>query len=153
MEMYYERAMKLDPNNLEACKRKMTYIEPKWYGNRDAVLEFARELARGQNWDGMLPFLIVEAHSVLASYTTNRANYFLDPEVWRDIRPAFEPYLRAKPNQRLVRTRYAKIAIECGQHAIAHEQFQFLGNNYSTAIYSAGEYQQHRDLAARLSGN
>src|SRR5208283_2826942 len=40
MELWFERAMQLDPNNYEACHSKLHYLYPQWYGSRDDMIAF-----------------------------------------------------------------------------------------------------------------
>lgn len=49
MERWYGRAMAAAPSCREAAARKMTFLEPKWHGDPEAMLGFGRELLAGGN--------------------------------------------------------------------------------------------------------
>lgn len=129
METWYQRAMAADPNNLSACKKKLYYLEPKWYGDEEQMLKFARELVAGGNWDARLPFELVVAHYTLAGYTENREDYYKkNPAVWKDLQSVYEPYLKRRPDSVFDHSFYARYACWCGQWKVAKEQFDLLGD-------------------------
>ena len=101
MEMWFKRAMKDNPNDYDACSAKLNYIEPKWYGSTDDMLEFGRECVQNTNWGGAVPLILVDAHySIYNQYIdpSDRTNYWKDPQVWEDISSAYERYLKNYPD-------------------------------------------------------
>jgi hypothetical protein len=42
MEKWFWRAMDADNDNLDACNKKLLWLEPKWHGSPEEMLEFAR---------------------------------------------------------------------------------------------------------------
>src|SRR5258705_3885966 len=50
MELWFERAMKLDTNNSLACQTKLQYLMPKWYGSEKEMLDFGRECVNSSQW-------------------------------------------------------------------------------------------------------
>jgi hypothetical protein len=151
MELWFRRAMTANPDNYDACKAKVYYLEPKWHGSPEEMLEFGRECLRGGNWKARLPLILPEAHEALAVY--NRGNpdaYFTAPGVWQDIQAAYEPYLNACPKASLDRSRYAFLACRCGQWEVAHRQFVQLGGDAQPSPFGSRErFEQLRQEAAR----
>src|SRR5262249_484341 len=62
MEKWFERAMKADNNNSLACWSKLQWLDPKWYGTQEEMLEFGRACRDTKNWRGGLPLILAEAH-------------------------------------------------------------------------------------------
>ena len=117
MELWFRRAMALNTNNYAACSRKLTYLEPKWYGSPEEVLSFGRECVNSTKWGGRIPWISVQAHSALATYLDEdeRKGYWREPDVWADLKAGFEKYFSRYPNAE--RKRYAWYAYQCEQWA------------------------------------
>jgi hypothetical protein len=128
MEKWYQRAMKADPDNIAACKKKMYYLEPKWHGGAEPMLEFGRELLKGGNWGALLPFQLVDAHLTLAGYEKDKSGaYWSRPGVWEDLKSVYDAALAHDPKNDYWRSFYAKLACRCGQFAEARRQFEAVG--------------------------
>lgn len=128
MERWYERAMKADPDNVSACKKKMYYLEPKWYGGREEMLGFGRELLKGGNWGARLPFQLTDAHVTLAGYEKDKAAYWKRPDVWPDIQAVYDAALAHDGTNAWWRSFYAKLACWCGRYDVARAQFEAVGD-------------------------
>jgi hypothetical protein len=149
MELWFRRAMTADPDNFDACKAKLYYLEPKWHGSPEEMVEFGRECLRGGNWKARLPLILAEAHEAISVY--NRANpdaYFARPGVWEDIRSAYEPYLKAYPKATYDRSKFTMLACQCGQWEAARQQFDVLGAEVQASAFG-GRYEEFRQEAAR----
>lgn len=149
METWYQRAMKADPDNLEAPRAKMYYLEPKWYGSAEAMLAFGRELRDSQNYVARPGNLLIEAHNALSRYSQDPDAYFHQADVWDDIRSVFEPFLAASPDDPDLHSAYAFQACRCAQWALAREQFALLGDKVSARHFgNRGMLEHYRRLAA-----
>jgi hypothetical protein len=134
MEQWFERAMNLNPNDYEACGAKLYYLEPKWYGSVDAMLEFAHECLHSEKWGGRVPLIVVDAHDALANLLSPelRKEYWKQPEVWKDLHEAFEKFFRLNPNTTASRHNYALYAFYAEDWAELNRQLPLLGTvNYS----------------------
>ena len=107
MEKWFWRAMDADNDNLEACKNKLLWLEPKWHGSPEKMLEFARACRDTKNWRSRIPLLLSEAHDRLAGYMpeTKQIEYMSEPDVWQDIRGVYLEYLKNVPDDTLARHR------------------------------------------------
>jgi hypothetical protein len=134
MEQWFERAMALDPNSYEACDAKRYYLEPKWHGSEEALLEFGHECVNSQTWKGRVPLVLVDTHEALARYLTDpdeRKNYWKSPTVWEDVRAAFEKFFALNPDSTSWRHNYAKFAYLCERWDELNRQIKQLGEvNY-----------------------
>lgn len=124
MEKWFNRAMELDTNNYEACRSKLHYLYPQWYGSRKDMLEFGRECVASTKWGGKVPLILVDAHSELDRLLPRdeREQYWQLPDVWPDIHSAYEKYSRLNPEETRFRYPYAAYAFRCGQWKTFVEQ-------------------------------
>jgi hypothetical protein len=129
MELWFQRAMELDPNNYDACNAKMLYLEPKWYGSVEEMIVFGRECAHSKKWGGYVPLMLADAHDAAAGYLAeaDRPAYWTSPEVWPDIKAAFEKFFWLNPNVIGRHHNYARYAYRCEQWDELNEQLAQLG--------------------------
>ncbi len=132
METWFQRAVSADPDNYEACSKKAYYLEPKWYGSPEDMLQFGRECFATENWSCRIPLVLGDARATLARYQSDSAAYFRDPAVWADIDKSYFDYLLAHPNDYVARSYYTLLACKSRQWSIARDQFTTLGNH---AVY------------------
>jgi hypothetical protein len=131
METWFTRAMEADGDNLEACRTKIDWLDPKWHGSVDEMLEFGRACRDTKNWRAGLPLILPEAHhrAVMFQPGPVQFKYFSEPNVWNDIRSVYDEYLSHHPKDHLERSRYASLAYLCGKPEEAHRQFEAVGEN------------------------
>ena len=131
METWFERAMKLDPNNYQACRAKLHYLLPQWYGSREDMLAFGRECVATTNWGGEVPLILVNAHSEFSRTlpAESRQDYWTQPDVWPDIQAAYERFAQTEPDATRYRYPYAAYAIRCGQFEDFNEQIKIIRQN------------------------
>jgi hypothetical protein len=101
MELWFHRAMELNPNDYDACFQKLFFLEPKWYGSTEAMLEFGRECVTNQAWGGHIPLILLDAHkSIQSQYVDGleKTNYWKQPEVWTDLKSAFDRFFELNPD-------------------------------------------------------
>jgi hypothetical protein len=130
MEKWFWRAMDADSDNLEACKKKLLWLEPKWHGSPEEMLEFARACRDTKNWRSGIPLLLAEAHDRLAGYLPDakQVEYMSEPHVWHEIRGVYVEYIKNVPEDLVARSEYAAFCYLCSQFKEGHEQFQKLGD-------------------------
>jgi hypothetical protein len=136
MEQWFKRALAADPDNMTACQHKLYYLEPKWHGSPEEMLEFGRECLKGGNWNAGFPFILVHAHEALSRYNRNDPDaYFKQPGVWPDIKSVYTPYLDMYPDATHQRSQLALYACRCGQWADANRQFVQLGDKIDLQVF------------------
>jgi hypothetical protein len=149
MEKWYQRAMEADPDNLEACRQKMYYLEPKWHGSAAEMLEFGKQCFETRNWHGSIAFLLVDAHQSLSKYAPDAGQYFANDAVWSDIATVYSAYLDAYPDNNVVRSRYTAYACVAQKWTEANEQFNKLGDKADPSAFgTAGLMQGLKKQAA-----
>ena len=117
MERWFERAADLNPNYYEAFHAKLYYLEPKWHGSPEEMLQFGQQCVNSKRWGGRVPLILLDAHDSLAKYLPKdeQAAYWKQPEVWRDIKEALEKFLTLNPEETRWRRNYALYAYRAEQ--------------------------------------
>ena len=138
MEKWFQRAMTADPDNYQACRKKLNYLLPQWYGSRDDLLTFGRECVASTNWGGHVPLILVDAHSEFARTLNadDRPAYWRSPEVWPDIQAGYEKFSQINPDATRFRYPYAAYAFRCGQWQDFNEQIKIIRKNDDEPDYN-----------------
>jgi hypothetical protein len=140
LDLWFERGMKLNPNNYELCSEKLEYLRPRWYGSIDEMIAFGRACTLNTNYSGPVRLLLADAHyeaSREIQDDAKRAAYWRQPSVWRDIQSAFEQFFQIYPHEVGYRHNYARYASMCGQWQTFLAQARLFPNtNYQ---YFGGE--------------
>jgi hypothetical protein len=131
MEMWFERAMKADGNNRDACHTKMAWLEPKWYGSIEDVLAFGQACRDTKNWRARLTLLAAVAHVRKAQQLSEQeqSKYLSSPEVWNVIQSVYEEYLAHYPDDNRERSFYAAYCYMCGHYVESDKHFRIVGDN------------------------
>ena len=130
MELWFNRAMKLDTNNYAACGNKLYFLDPRWHGSREEVLAFGKECLASKQWGGTVPLILVDAHRAVQAYFYNkepeRSEYWLRPEVWPDIKASYERFFALNPTDTARHQNYALYAYRCQQWGELNRQLSLL---------------------------
>jgi hypothetical protein len=129
MELWFKRATDLNPNYIEAFSAKLRYLEPKWYGTPEDMLEFGRECVASKKWGGHVPLILRDAHEALAGYLPKeqQAAYWKRADVWKDLKAAFDKYFDLNPNDVGWHHNYALYAYRAGDWDVLNRQLPLLG--------------------------
>jgi hypothetical protein len=154
MELWFQRAMALDPNNLCACDKKRYYLEPKWYGSAEDIIAFGRECVESKEWGGCVPLALVNVHKALVDYVddSQRALYWQKPSVWPDLQEAFTKYLQTYPDDFNERQEYALYAYRCEQWDELNKQLPKLGKIHFDVFGGKADYDKMVKLAKEHAG-
>ena len=130
MEMWFKRATDLNPNYYDAFYAKLYYLEPKWYGTPEDMLEFGHECVDSKKWGGRVPLILRDAHEALVKYlpAEEKVGYWKRPEVWKDINAAFEKFFILNPKENGWRHNYALYAYKAEQWNVLNRQIPLLGD-------------------------
>lgn len=128
LEEWFQRAMDLDPENREACGQKLLYLEPKWFGSPEEMLQFGRQCVASEKWKGSVPLTLVDAHYSLAHYVPKerRSEYWQQPAVWSDIETAYAKFFTLYPDEVSYRPYFARLAFWCGKWDVVEEQLRIM---------------------------
>jgi hypothetical protein len=117
MEQWFSRAMELDTNSYDACRNKMNFLDPKWYGSDEQQLAFGRECAQSTKWGGHVPLILVLAHNLINQRNEGaaQADYWKQSEVWIDMQSAYDRFFELNPEETYLYNDYALHAYEAEQ--------------------------------------
>jgi hypothetical protein len=135
MELWFNRAMELNTNYYDACYEKLYYLEPKWHGSIEEMLKFGHECVTNQSWGGRIPLILMDAHnSIQRQYidASEKDDYWKRPDVWSDIKSAFDRFFELNPDETSWYHNYARYAYRAEQWEQLNELIPKLGSvNYA----------------------
>ena len=106
MELWFDRAMRADGDRRDACLTKLDWLDPKWHGSIEEMLAFGRACRDTKNSRAGITLLVADAHWRIACMPGENQNKYLAlPEVWADIQPVYDEYLKHHPEDYLVHCR------------------------------------------------
>ena len=153
MEEWFRRAMTADGNNWQACRFKIGWLDPKWYGTPEELIAFGRQCGATGNWQAGLTTLEPECDLFATvdweTHTPPGGDFWKDPAVWNRCRPIFDEYLTHYPQDMMQRGRYAIVAELTSHHADATRQFDLIGDE----IYSWPSHGMTQDWIKSLRAN
>ena len=155
MELWFDRAMALDPDDYDACSRKLYYLEPKWYGSREDMIEFGRECVQNTNWGGRVPLVLVDAHwNYCRGYVdqSEQTNYWKQPGVWTDIKSAYDRFFQLNPDTTGYYEYYAWYAYQAEQWDTLNELIPKLGPETYYRFGGKDEFDKMVRLAKEHAG-
>lgn len=155
MELWFNRAMENDPEDSDACSAKLYYLEPKWYGSKEDMLEFGRECVQNTNWSGTVPLTLVDAHYTICNdYTdaSEQTNYWKQPDVWADISSAYERYLQDYPNDSSRIAYYARYAYYAQQWDKLNQLIPKVTPDYYDIFGGTDEFERVAEVAKERAG-
>ncbi|HEV2693471.1 MAG TPA: hypothetical protein VG347_11295 [Verrucomicrobiae bacterium] len=100
MDVWFARAMAINPNSYAACDHKLQYLYPQWYGSQKEMLEFGRACVQNPDWGGKVPLILPEVHRLIRRSIPKGAQrdaYLKQPWVWADLSAAYERYFAVNP--------------------------------------------------------
>mgnify|MGYP001545264018 CR=1 FL=1 len=95
MNLWYERAIAADKDNVSAASAKILYLLPRWHGSEEAALKFARSLkvaAEEKKIDAQFAALLPQTHYHLWTGPRHKKSetYWQNKEVWKEIEASFK---------------------------------------------------------------
>lgn len=150
--LWFDRAMKANPGNYDACSNLLDYLEPKWHGSREVLVGFGRSCLRSNNWPSKIPLLIAEAHlrAIGSAPLSEWARYTHTDQVRDDINSAYEEYLKREPEDDIERAKYAAFCYQTGQLRKCSEQFQRVGDGlFGNNLFTLEALERMRERSYR----
>lgn len=152
LERWFRHAMDADPDCFVACLEKLTYLEPRWYGDAAQMVEFGHLCQATRDWPARLPFILVEAHRRVAASTPHPADYWRRPDVWNDVQTVYRDCLAvARPDAVYERSSFALYACTAGQWKVATGLFKELGDHPNLRALGGMSPAQYKELVARAA--
>jgi hypothetical protein len=130
MELWFDRAMKADCDQRDACWSKLDWLDPKWHGSPEEMLAFGRQCRDTKNWRAGIPLLCADAHWRIACMPGEDTDKYLAlPGVWADIQSVYDEYLKHHPENHTARSKFATFCYRSAHYREAEVQFVALGNH------------------------
>jgi hypothetical protein len=140
MQYWWERAMEANPNNYDACDKLLNFLLPKWGGSREDMLAFGRKCATSDQFGGTVPLILVEAHyKYNKQHGATDGSYWLEPDVWPDLKMAYEKFFQLNPKGIYWRSYYARFAWWCQQWETMLEQMELAGDDINYNLFDGRE--------------
>jgi tetratricopeptide (TPR) repeat protein len=137
MEKWFQLAIKANPDDYDAYKGKEWYLQPRWYGSSEEVLNFGKKCLEGGNWSAKLPMILTVGIAEMSGQDTST---YSRPEVWGLAEKTYRNYLEHYPKSIFYRTAFAEHAFDSGHFDIAKEQLTILGNNWDRSTITPQKY-------------
>jgi hypothetical protein len=155
MELWFDRAMKADPDKYWACWSKLDWLDPKWHGSPEEMLAFGRQCRNTKNWRAGITLLCADAHWRFACMPgENKNKYLALPEVWADIQSVYDEYLKHHPENHTARSKFALFCYLSAHYREAEVQYMALGNHLTQwsdfPFVPLDELKQIRERNARI---
>jgi hypothetical protein len=159
MELWFARGIEAFPDDYSLCTNKLYYLEPKWHGSPEEMLQFGRQAALTGNWEGSLPWVLLDAHVSISKYTEKGWQYepdyayFEQPAVWSDVKALYDRFLKLYPERTAHRATYAFYAWHGKRWKEAYAQFKILGESPAEfgAFHGAEAYARARQETERMA--
>jgi hypothetical protein len=134
MELWFDRAMRANGDDLGACNSKLIWLDPKWHGTVEEMVAFGRACRATGNWRAGITLIVADAHIHAMSLLPmeDRPRYLAADAVWDDIHSVFDEYLGHYPYDNIARSKYAASCFYAARYKDAHDQFQVLGDDLTT---------------------
>jgi hypothetical protein len=152
MELWYRRAMIVNPGDRDAIRGKLYYLEPKWHGSVDAMIQFGHECAEERNWVCGVPFMLPLVYQELLPYAPEPQKLWSVPEIWQDVQKVYLPAMKAMPEDNDVRSCYCLYACKTEHWAEAAKQFKILGSKAVVSRFGGPREMQIMKAQALAKG-
>lgn len=138
MEMWFQRAIKADPDDSEAYFNKEWFLQPRWYGSVPDQLAFGKECVKTQNWESNVPMVFTKGIALAAD---NQPDLYAQPDIWTPTEKTYRDFLARYPASNYFRTFFAKHAYDGDHWDVARQQFKILGDKWDRSVISEVRHQ------------
>jgi hypothetical protein len=144
MEQWFQHAIQADPQNGDAYHAKFWYLQPRWYGSEDDLVNFGKQ---GLDMPNPPPGALSSFAVAISQASDQDPDIYKRSEVWEPVEKNYRKYLAQYPQSIFFRTSFAKHAADSGRWSIAKEQFDLLGDNWDRGVLSDAEHARDVELA------
>jgi len=137
MEIWFQRAIKANPDDYAAYKAKEWYLQPRWYGSVEDIISFGNECVKTGNWAANIPMIFPTG---IAEASDQDPTLYSRDDIWQPLEKVYREFLSRYPDSVNYRTYFAKHAYDGGHKDIAREQFKILGDNWDRSIVPEADH-------------
>ena len=136
MEKWFDRAMKNNPTNATACFAKLDWLDPKWHGSEEEMLEFGKACRDSGTWREGITLVIASTYLRLASTmeAKEQDDFWKSKEVDEDIQKVFNECLKHEPDNIRAHMHYAIYLFKSGHQKESYEHFKLVARNKLVAL-------------------
>ncbi len=138
-ELWFQRDIKANPDDISAYESKENYLLPKWYGSVNEIMAFGLQCVKTGNWAAKIPMILTTG---IAESSEGDPSIYAQPDVWKIVETNYREYLTRYPDAIFYRTGFAKHAADGGHLDVAREQFKILGSDWDQFAISEMEYAE-----------
>lgn len=138
MEQFFQAAVRIDPGCYSAYSKKMYYLQPRWHGSVEDVVEFGEKCLQTGRWADRIPMVFPEGVAML---TVNVPRIYRAEQVWKTISGIYREMLKRYPDSTRYRTQFALCAKEAGRWDVVREQMALLGRYWDRHEMSGREHK------------
>jgi len=112
MELWFQRAMELNPAGDTACYSKLHYLRPRWHGSHEEMLQFATQCVENPAWSGRVSLVLAHAmDSYIGDYPkSDQPRLWQNPKIWALVKKSYDAYLKKYPDDEAARHDYLEAA-------------------------------------------
>lgn len=148
MERQFQRALQADPDAYDAYVSKLAYLQPQWYGSKQEMFTFTRDAVQKSSSISRIPLLLATAHWNMQNLSNNPGAYFRDPEVWKEVKWAYDTLHSRFPDAQEYHNKFALAAYLAGDYSTAKQEFEKIGNNWYTGVWH--DYRSFSKIKAEV---
>jgi hypothetical protein len=149
IEARFNEALRVDPVSPGAHDAMFLALTPTWHGAQNALLAFAREVARREPDDPYLALLVVRAHQeIVGSDESKERLYYRAPAVWAEVSGATTKFLARYPDSPYGHNLLARLALLGGKREVLRRELAWIGEAGDLGIWrDEGEFMRARTWA------
>lgn len=138
---HLNKSIKADPNEYSAYESMQMFLMPQWGGSYDAMLQFARKVAREDPEGSVAPRIMARAHwGIYMNVKAAVPDYFKNPDVWNELKPAYAELCRRFPQSIEIHSWFARTAYLSGDIGTLKEQMEILGDNWDESAWTKEDF-------------
>jgi hypothetical protein len=148
VEKYFQAAMAADRTEYEAYKAKLEYLKPEWGGSNRDMLSFAGACFQSAPTNSAVSRILAAAHWAVS----DEQDHLRKPEVWTEVRAAYEKMLTQFPDSEIAHNWLARSAYIAGDHDTAAREFDAIGEDWLSDCWGDKEHfqQVRREVFAKV---
>jgi tetratricopeptide (TPR) repeat protein len=148
MERWFRRAVSADNTDIDSYKAKLNYLKPCWHGTDKQMLDFGRECFRRAPTNSAVAGILGEAHWAV----DGDDDHLKRPEVWAEIKAAYEGVLASFPESDEARNWLARSAYVAGDYRTAAREFDAIQERWVPKCWGSKPYflRVKSEVQARL---